>query len=130
LATANSSAAILVVDGMAGFSAGILMVNGFRCGSSQPLRQNIRRGCCARRPAVRHTAEEVNAFAALGMGEIAYVKTFDAADVMALCGCEIPTHAIAFALVDADGSPHLLRGSVAAVLIEAQERGLIVAAIH
>jgi hypothetical protein len=52
-------------------------------------------------------------------------------DVLALVpGAEIAPHETAVALLDADGSPHLIRGTIAQCVIEAQERGLHVAAVH
>jgi hypothetical protein len=79
---------------------------------------------------VRHNAEEINKFQALGLGTICYLKMLDAADVKALAGIEIAPTEYAVALLDADGSPHLIRGSVAACVIEAQERGLQVVPVH
>jgi hypothetical protein len=81
-------------------------------------------------PAVQHSAEEVNRFAQLGLGTIAYLRALDADDVKALCGREIAPHEIAFALVDADGSPILLRGSVGACMIAAEERDLHIVPIN
>jgi hypothetical protein len=77
-----------------------------------------------------HSVQAINEFAALGLGELCYLKMLDAADVKALAGIEIAPTEYAVALLDADGSPHLIRGSVAACVIEAQERGLVVAAVH
>jgi hypothetical protein len=79
-----------------------------------------------------HSAQAINEFAALGVGELCYLKVLDCDDVKALVGAdaEIEKHETAVALLDADGSPHLLRGAVAQCLIEAQERGLTVAAVH
>jgi hypothetical protein len=79
---------------------------------------------------VQHNAEEVSAFQQLGTGVICYVCALDHVDVAALCGREMSPHEIAFALIDSDGSPILLRGSAAACLIEASERGLVVAWVH
>jgi hypothetical protein len=79
---------------------------------------------------VQHSAEEINAFQQLGLGTIAYLRILDCVDVKALCGREIAPHEYAVCLVDADGSPHLLRGTIAQCLIEAAERGLQVAAVH
>jgi hypothetical protein len=79
---------------------------------------------------VQHTAEEINQFQQLGVGEVAYLRILDCVDVKALCGADIEAHTYAVALIDADGSPHLIRGTIAQCLIEAQERGLHVAAVH
>jgi hypothetical protein len=79
---------------------------------------------------VDHSADQINAFQQLGCGTLAYVKMLDCVDVLALAGIEIASHEIAFCLIDADGSPHLLRGSIAACLLEAQERGLHVVPVH
>lgn len=73
---------------------------------------------------MRH-AEEINAFQALGVGSIAYLRVLDFFDVKSLAGADadIAPHETAVALFDADGSPHLIRGNVADVLIAAEERG-------
>jgi hypothetical protein len=77
-----------------------------------------------------HSAETINAFQQLGLGELVYLRMLDAADVKARAGIEIAPTEYAVALLDADGSPHLIRGSVAACVIEAQERGLHVVPVH
>ena len=77
-----------------------------------------------------HSAETINAFQALGVGELCYLKMLDAADVKALAGAEIKPTEYAVALVDADGSPILIRGSVGACLLAAEEGGLHVAPVH
>ena len=78
-----------------------------------------------------HSAETINQFAAVGCGEIAYLKLLFCEDVLALApGADINPGQFCFALVGADGDPILLRGSIAACVIEAQERGLTVAAVH
>ena len=79
---------------------------------------------------MQHSAEQINQFQHLGVGELCYLKILDADDVKALCGREIAATECAVALIDADGSPHLIRGTIAACLIEAAERGLHVAAVH
>jgi hypothetical protein len=66
----------------------------------------------------------------MGLGSIAYLKILYADDVRRLCGREIPPHEYAVALIDADGSPHLIRGTVAQCVIEAEERGLHVVPVH
>jgi hypothetical protein len=66
----------------------------------------------------------------MGLGELCYLRLLDATDVKALCGREIGPTETACALIDADGSPHLIRGTAAACLLEAQERGLLVAWVH
>jgi hypothetical protein len=76
------------------------------------------------------SAEQINAFAALGLGEIAYLKLLDCVDMLRLAGVEIAPTEYAVALIDADGSPHLIRGTVAACVQEASERGLHVVAVH
>jgi hypothetical protein len=77
-----------------------------------------------------HSADEINQFQALGLGELAYLKVLDCVDVLALAGIEIAPTEYAVALLDADGSPHLIRGSVAACVMEAEERGLHVVPVH
>jgi hypothetical protein len=77
-----------------------------------------------------NSASETNAFQALGVGTLAYLRILDCVDVKALCGAEIAPHEYAVALIDADGSPHLIRGTIAQCVIEARERGLQVAAVH
>jgi hypothetical protein len=79
---------------------------------------------------VQHSAEEINAFQQLGLGSICFLKVLDCVDVLALAGVEIAPHETAVALLDADGSPHLIRGSAAQCVLEAQERGLIVVPVH
>jgi hypothetical protein len=81
---------------------------------------------------VRHTAEEVNAFQALGVGTLAYLKVLDYHDVIALVGpdAEIKPTEWAVALVDADGSPRAIRGSVAACLLAAAEASLHVVLVN
>jgi hypothetical protein len=61
---------------------------------------------------VDHSAETINAFQALGVGELCYLRVLDYDDVKALVGpdAEIEKHETAVCLVDADGSPILLRG--------------------
>ena len=77
-------------------------------------------------------ADLQDALANIGLGRVAYLRVLDYDDVIALVGpdAEIEPHEIAFCLVDADGSPNCLRGSVGAVLIAAQERGLHVVPVH
>jgi hypothetical protein len=82
-----------------------------------------------RRTAV-HSAEQINAFAALGVGELCYLRVLDCVDVLALTGIGIPPTETAVALLDADGSPRLIRGTVADVLRAAQEHGVAVASVH
>jgi hypothetical protein len=80
---------------------------------------------------VQHSAAAINAFAQLGLGEICFLKVLDYDDVKALCGREmIAPHQYAVALLDADGSPHLIRGTVAECVIEAHERGLRIVTRH
>jgi hypothetical protein len=62
---------------------------------------------------------------------VCYLKTLDAVDVLALVpGADIAAHQVAFVLIDADGSPILLRGSVGACMIAAEEGGLNVVPGH
>jgi hypothetical protein len=79
---------------------------------------------------VQHSADEINKFQALGLGEIAFIKLLDCVAVLELAGVEIAPTEYAVALLDADGSPNCLRGSVGDVLIAAQERGLHVVPVH
>jgi hypothetical protein len=81
---------------------------------------------------VQHSAEEINAFQALGVGTLCYLKVLDCDDVKALVGpdAEIEPTEVAFALIDADGSPILLRGSVGACMIAASERDLHIVPIN
>jgi hypothetical protein len=79
---------------------------------------------------MEHDAAAINEFAALGLGSIAYLRILDCVDVKALCGAEIAPTEHAVALIDADGSPHLIRGTIAQCVIEAHDRGLIVQPVH
>jgi hypothetical protein len=78
------------------------------------------------------TEQEQSAFMQLGCGTIAYLKVLDYQDVIDLVGpdAEIEPTEYAVALVDADGSPILLRGSVGACMIAAEESGLHIAPVH
>ena len=58
------------------------------------------------------------------------MKTLDHADVMAIAGVEIAPTEIAYALLDADGSPILIRRSVGAVMLAAEEGGLHIVPVH
>jgi hypothetical protein len=80
-----------------------------------------------------HSAEEQQqAFQQLGCGTLCYLLTLNYEAVKALCGAdaEISPNETAVCLVDADGSPHLIRGSVAACMLEAEERGLHIVPVH
>lgn len=78
---------------------------------------------------MQHNAEqEQSAFMQLGVGKLVYLKVLDCVDVLALAGVAIAPTEYAVCLTDADGSPHLIRGTIAECLLEAQERGLAVAA--
>jgi hypothetical protein len=79
-----------------------------------------------------HSAQAINEFQALGVGELCYLKVLDCDDVKALVGAdaEIEKHETAVCLVDADGSPILLRGSVGACMIAAAERDLHIVPIN
>jgi hypothetical protein len=82
---------------------------------------------------VQHNAEQEQAdFMQLGCGTLCYLLTLDHDAVKALCGAdaEIAANETAVCLVDADGSPHLIRGTVADCLLEAAERGLTVVPIN
>jgi hypothetical protein len=60
----------------------------------------------------------------------AHVKNYHAVKV--LCGADatIEPNETAVCLVDADGSPRLIRGTVADCLLAAQEHGVVVASVH
>jgi len=80
-----------------------------------------------------HSAEEQQqAFQQLGCGTLCYMLTLDYRAVKALCGsdAEISPSETAVCLVDADGSPRLIRGNVADVLRAADEHGVVVASVH
>jgi hypothetical protein len=81
---------------------------------------------------VQHSAEEINAFQALGCGRICYLRLLDYFDVKALAGedATIEPTETAVCLFDADGSPHLILGTVAQCVIAAEERGLVVVPVH
>jgi hypothetical protein len=67
-----------------------------------------------------------------GVGVLAYMKVLDYHDVIALAGptADIKPDEYAVALIDADGSPILIRGSVSACVIAAEEGGLHVVPVH
>jgi hypothetical protein len=80
-----------------------------------------------------HSAEAAfQAFQQLGVGELAYLRVLYFDDVKLLCGADadIEPGEFAVALVDSDGSPIALRGTVADCLLAAEERGLHVAPVH
>jgi hypothetical protein len=78
-----------------------------------------------------HNAAEINAFAALGVGVLAFVRLLDGDDVLAMIpGADVKPHDVAIALIDAAGEPILLRGSLAECLIAAAERELCVVSVH
>ena len=82
---------------------------------------------------MEHNAEEQQqAFQALGCGVVCYLLTLDYHAVKALCGAdaEIAPHETAVCLVDADGSPRLIRGTVADVMMAAEAHGVAVVAVH
>ena len=80
---------------------------------------------------MQHSAEErQQTFQQLGCGVVAYLKVLDCVDVLALAGVEIAPTEYAVCLVDSDGSPIALRGTVADCLLAAEERGLHVAPVH
>jgi hypothetical protein len=81
---------------------------------------------------VQHSAEEINQFQALGVGELCYMRVLYHDDVKALVGpgADIAPTEYAVALIDADGSPILLRGSVGACMIAAAERDLHIVPIN
>jgi hypothetical protein len=56
----------------------------------------------------------------------------EAHDVKALCGADadIAPHETAVCLVDADGSPRAIRGTIGDCLLAAQEHGVVVASVH
>jgi hypothetical protein len=79
------------------------------------------------------TAEqEQSEFMQLGVGEVGYLLTLDYHAVKVLCGADatIEPNETAVCLVDADGSPRLIRGTVADVMIAAEEHGVAVASVH
>ena len=77
-----------------------------------------------------HSAEEQQqTFQQLGCGTLCYLLTLDY-DAVKGADAEISPNETAVCLVDADGSPHLIRGTIAECLLEAQERGLAVVAVH
>ena len=79
------------------------------------------------------TAEqEQAAFMQFGLGEVCYLLTLDYRAVKALCGAdaEISPNETAVCLVDADGSPRAIRGTVADILIAAEEHGVAVVPVH
>jgi hypothetical protein len=69
------------------------------------------------------SADQINAFQALGVGVIAYMKVLDYHDVIALAGptADIKPDEYAVALIDADGSPIAIRGTVAAAIVAAED---------
>jgi hypothetical protein len=80
-----------------------------------------------------HSAEEQQqAFQQLGCGTLCYLLTLNYEAVKALCGAdaEISPNETAVCLVDADGSPRLIRGAVADVMIAAEEHGVAVVPVH
>jgi hypothetical protein len=81
---------------------------------------------------VNHDADLQDALKQLGMGKTAYLRVLYFDDVKALVGpdAEIEPGEFAVALVDSDGSPIALRGTVADCLLAAQEYGIDVAAVH
>ena len=82
---------------------------------------------------MQHSAEEQQqTFQALGVGELAYLRVLYFADVKLLVGpdADIEPDEFAVALIDSDGSPIALRGTVADCLLAAAEYGIAVAAVH
>jgi hypothetical protein len=79
---------------------------------------------------VQHSAEEINAFQALGVGVVAYLKILYADDVRRLCGREIPATEYAVALLGADGDPLCIRGTVAQCVLAAEESGLVIVPVQ
>ena len=80
-----------------------------------------------------HSAEEQQqTFQQLGCGMVAYLRVLYFDDVKLLVGpdADIDPGEFAVALVDSDGSPIALRGTVADCLLAAEERGLHVAPVH
>ena len=79
-----------------------------------------------------HSAAALNEFQALGVGEVCYLLTLDYHAVKSLCGAgaDIKPGETACALIDADGSPRAIRGTVADVMIAAEEHGVAVASVH
>jgi hypothetical protein len=77
-----------------------------------------------------NSAAALNSFAQLGLGEVCYLRVLDCADVLALAGIAIPPTETAVALIDSDGSPRAIRGTVADVMITAEEHGVAVVAVH
>jgi hypothetical protein len=74
---------------------------------------------------------EINAFQALGVGVLAFVRLLDAEDVLALIpDADVEPTDIAIALIDAAGEPILLRGSLAECMLEAAARELHVVSVH
>jgi hypothetical protein len=73
------------------------------------------------------SAEQINAFAQLGLGELCYTRVLDCVDVLRLTGIGIAPTETAVALLDADGSPRLIRGTIADVMLAAEQHGVAVA---
>ena len=81
---------------------------------------------------MRHSADQINAFQALGVGEVCYLLTLDYHAVKSLCGAgaDIKPGETECALIDSDGSPRLIRGTAADCLLAAEEHGVVVASVH
>ena len=62
--------------------------------------------------------------------KLGYLRVLDCADILALAGIAIPPTETAVALIDSDGSPRAIRGTVADVMITAEEHGVAVVAVH
>jgi hypothetical protein len=63
---------------------------------------------------------------------VCYLLTLNYDAVKALCGAdaEILPSETAVCLVDADGSPRAIRGTIADVMVAAEEHGVAVVAVH
>jgi hypothetical protein len=80
----------------------------------------------------RSAEEQQQAFQQLGCGTLCYLRTLDYNSVKSLVGpdADIEPNETAVCLVDADGSPRLIRGTVADVMIAAEEHGVAVVPVH